>query len=131
MTVLGHIASRIEMAQFLASADAVLAPGPIETFGLAALESLACGTPVLCNEASAIPEVLGPDAGFVRPLDPELWADCIETSINDAADVRARARRRAEEFPWSRTATSLLRVSGITATTASNAPVIVGSLEVG
>ena len=131
MTVLGHVASRIEMARLLASADAVLAPGPIETFGLAALESLACGTPVLCNEASAIPEVLGPDAGFARPLDPELWADCIETSINDADGVRALARRRAEEFPWSRTAASLLRVSGITDTTASNAPLGVEPLEIG
>ena len=131
MTVLGHIASRIEMAQFLASADAVLAPGPIETFGLAALESLACGTPVLCNEASAIPEVLGPDAGFARPLDPELWANCIETTINDAADVRAHSRRRAEEFPWSRTATSLLQVSGITETTTPDTPLGVESLEVG
>ena len=30
-------------------ADVVLAPGPVETFGLAALEALACGTPVVVN----------------------------------------------------------------------------------
>ena len=131
MTVLGHVASRIEMARLLASADAVLAPGPIETFGLAALESLACGTPVLCNEASAIPEVLGPNAGFARPLDPELWADSIEASVNDAVNVRALARRRAEEFPWSRTATSLLQVSGISQAAPSDPQFVVGAMEVG
>jgi alpha-1,6-mannosyltransferase len=131
MTVLGHVASRIEMARLLASADAVLAPGPIETFGLAALESLACGTPVLCNEASAIPEVLGPDAGFARPLDPELWADSIEASVNDAVNVRALARRRAEEFPWSRTATSLLQVSGISKAAPSDPQFVVEAMEVG
>ncbi len=114
MTVLGHVSSRVEMAQVLASADAVLAPGPIETFGLAALEALACGTPVLCNEDSAIPEVLGPDAGFARPLDADVWASCIEAAVNDSGPVRAAARRRAEEFPWSRTATGLLSAWGIT-----------------
>jgi alpha-1,6-mannosyltransferase len=114
MTVLGHVSSRFEMAQVLASADVVLAPGPIETFGLAALEALACGTPVLCNEVSAIPEVLGPDAGFARPLDPGVWASCVEAAVNDSGAGRARARRRAEEFPWSRTANGLLRASGIT-----------------
>jgi alpha-1,6-mannosyltransferase len=114
MTVLGHVSSRAEMAQVLASADVVLAPGPIETFGLAALEALACGTPVICNEESAIPEVLGPDAGFARALDSGLWAECVESVIGDSGSARARARRRAEEFPWSRTAHGLLHASGIT-----------------
>jgi alpha-1,6-mannosyltransferase len=118
MTVLGHVSSRFEMAQVLASADVVLAPGPVETFGLAALEALACGTPVLCNEGSAIPEVLGPDAGFARPLDAGLWASCIETAANNSGPARARARRRAEEFPWSRTANELLSASGIPGTPA-------------
>ncbi|MET0425222.1 MAG: glycosyltransferase, partial [Actinoplanes sp.] len=55
----GHIADRSEVAALLASADAVVAPGPVETFGLAALEALACGTPVVVNQESALPEVVG------------------------------------------------------------------------
>lgn len=39
-----------------------IAPGPAETFGLAALEALACGTPVVVRAESALPEVVG-DAG--------------------------------------------------------------------
>lgn len=39
-----------------------IAPGPAETFGLAALEALACGTPVVVSAESALPEVVG-DAG--------------------------------------------------------------------
>ncbi|MCX7283667.1 MAG: LysR substrate-binding domain-containing protein, partial [Novosphingobium sp.] len=38
----------------LASADVSLAPGPIETFCLAALESLAAGTPVVASNTSAV-----------------------------------------------------------------------------
>src|SRR3712207_7820352 len=51
----GHIADRSAVAALLASADVVVAPGPVETFGLAALEALACGTPVVVDQASALP----------------------------------------------------------------------------
>ena len=36
-----------------------IAPGPAETFGLAGLEALACGTPVVVSAESALPEVVG------------------------------------------------------------------------
>jgi len=107
-TVLGHVSSRVEVAQVLATADAVLAPGPIETFGLAALEALACGTPVICNEDSAIREVLGSEAGFPLPLIGEAWAEAVGTVLLNSEDERARSRARAEEFPWRRAAEGLL-----------------------
>jgi alpha-1,6-mannosyltransferase len=53
---LGHVA---DPRALLATADVVLAPGPIETFGLAALEALASGTPVVARSVSALPEVIG------------------------------------------------------------------------
>ena len=55
-------ADRADLAALLASADVAIAPGPAETFGLAALEALACGTPVVVSAESALPEVVG-DAG--------------------------------------------------------------------
>ena len=113
-TVLGHVSERVEVAQVLATADVVLAPGPIETFGLAALESLACGTPVICNETSAIREVLGPEAGFPLPLMAEAWAEAVGTILLNDVDERRRARSRAEEFSWRRTADGLLAAARIT-----------------
>ena len=65
----GHITDRDDVAALLASADVAVAPGPVETFGLAALEALACGTPVVVNDASALPEVVG-DAGMAVRGDP-------------------------------------------------------------
>jgi alpha-1,6-mannosyltransferase len=53
------IDDRYGVARLLATADVALAPGPIETFGLAALEALACGTPVVVDAASALPQVVG------------------------------------------------------------------------
>ena len=62
----GFISDRHTVAGLLASADVTLAPGPHETFGLAALESLACGTPAVVSRTSALTEIITPDSG-ARP----------------------------------------------------------------
>ncbi len=40
------------------SCDALLFPSRLEGFGLAALEAMACGKPVICANSSALPEVV-------------------------------------------------------------------------
>src|SRR3954453_13074897 len=70
----GHIADRAAVAALLASADVVVQPGPVETFGLAAVEALACGTPVVVNDSSALPEVIGDVVVTVAGF-PEAFAD--------------------------------------------------------
>jgi alpha-1,6-mannosyltransferase len=98
----GHIAERSAVAALLASADVVVAPGPVETFGLAALEALACGTPVVVNASSALPEVVG-DAGVAVAGTPEAFADGVRTLIErPEPERRAAARARAEKFGWPR-----------------------------
>jgi alpha-1,6-mannosyltransferase len=48
--------SREQMADTLAASDIFLAPGALETFGLSAIESLACGTPVVSADAGGVSE---------------------------------------------------------------------------
>ena len=105
----GHIADRSAVAALLASADVVLAPGPVETFGLAALEALACGTPVVVNEASALPEVVG-DAGVAVAGTPEAFAAGVrELMERPEPERRAAARQRAEHFGWPQAVDGFLR----------------------
>lgn len=106
---LGFVGGRPAMADLLGSADVVLAPGPVETFGLAALEALACGTPVVANVHSALPEVLG-SAGRASASTPRSFADAVEQLLQeDATALRLRARARAELFPWAATVEGFLR----------------------
>jgi alpha-1,6-mannosyltransferase len=108
VTFVGFLSGRDEYATLLACADILVAPGPIETFGLAALEALASGTAVVANSASALCEVAG-DAGATAVGTPEAFADAIRTVLARPADERrAAARTRAEGFPWSRTVGTLL-----------------------
>jgi alpha-1,6-mannosyltransferase len=108
----GFVSDRAELAYLLQSADAYLAPGPIETFGLAALEALACGTPVVCNNKSALPEIVG-NAGYACALEPKTWVNAIERMLHPSnVDLRSLARSRAESLPWSVTVAEMLQVHG-------------------
>jgi alpha-1,6-mannosyltransferase len=97
---LDFVPDKPTLAGLLATADVVLAPGPIETFGLAALEALACGTPVVVDATSALPEVVG-DAGVAVYGEGDAFADGVVQVLREPCSLRRyAARARAEEFGW-------------------------------
>ncbi|MGW0735982.1 glycosyltransferase [Streptomyces sp. NPDC002851] len=108
VTFLGHLADRHALAALQATADVCLAPGPAETFGLAALEALACGTPVVASASSALPEVIG-SAGAAAHDRGEAFADAVEALLAvPETDRRQAARARAEGFSWDRSVAAFL-----------------------
>ena len=112
----GFIPSRIDVASLLAAADVALAPGPNETFGLAALEALACGTPAVVSNTSALTEIVTEDSGACADNVPAAFASAVMTMMSRPEQARrTSARRRAECFTWPRSAEgmlSALRASG-------------------
>lgn len=109
----GFIGCRDTVATILASADVALAPGPHETFGLAALEALACGTPAVVSRTSALAEILTSDSGATADNDPRAIAHAV-TSVISRPELQRRtsARLRAEQFTWPRAAAGMLDVMG-------------------
>jgi alpha-1,6-mannosyltransferase len=109
VSFIGFISDKNYLAQLLASADLFLAVGPIETFGLAALEALASGTPVICRDTSAITEIIDSKCGYSLPRDSSRWAEQIRNHFDlDQVAISKFARERAEEFSWEESAQKLL-----------------------
>jgi alpha-1,6-mannosyltransferase len=109
----GYIGCRDTVAGILASADIALAPGPHETFGLAALEALACGTPAVVSRTSALAEILTTDSGATADNDANAIARAV-TSVMTRPELQRRqnARLRAEQFSWPRSAAGMLHALG-------------------
>ncbi len=119
VTFLGHVADRGLLGALQATADVCLAPGPAETFGLAALEALACGTPVVVSASSALPQIIGA-AGAAAADTGEAFADgVLDVLERPERDRRQAARARAECFGWDAAVAAFLR--------AHDAPVRVGA----
>jgi len=98
VTFAGFLRGRTDLAALLATADVAIAPGPAETFGLAALEALACGTPVVVSAESALPEVVGEAGASVAGED--LAAGVADVLSRPEPGRRAAARARAERYGW-------------------------------
>ncbi|WP_181775084.1 glycosyltransferase family 4 protein [Amycolatopsis pittospori] len=109
VTFLGFLAGRGDVARLLASADVSLAPGPHETFGLAALEALASGTPVVVSASSALREIVGPGCGAAVDDHATAFAGAVTGLLDGPEDARrAAARARAEEFAWPKSVQGML-----------------------
>jgi alpha-1,6-mannosyltransferase len=113
--MLGYVASREKVAGYLAAADIAIAPGPLETFCLSALESLASGTPVVASKSSAVGEILNINsirpAGAVASDNGAEFAIAIKQLLNKGR-LRKVAREQAEKFSWANTVDAMLDVHG-------------------
>lgn len=107
----GHLDSRDELARRLAAADVALSVCPGETFGLAVLEALASGTPVVTADRGGARELVDQASGAWGAPDARSLADAVERLAARPADrLRTGARERAERFPWDLTVERLLAV---------------------
>ena len=100
------------LATLVASADAFVHAGDQETFGLSALEALACGTPVVARAAEGLAELVDERVGIaVGRTRPEDFAEAI-AAVFDAADrerFAKAARARGEAHDWQQTLPRLWR----------------------
>lgn len=86
-------------------------PSLYEGFGLAPLEAMAAGVPVVATNAGALPEVVG-DAGLLVPAGDvdALAAELTQVLVDDALRIRliAAGHRNSERFDWDQTVAELV-----------------------
>ena len=66
---LGHIADPSQLSEIYTNADVYINASREETFGMTTIEAMACGTPVIVNNATALPEVVNSDTGLIVDID--------------------------------------------------------------
>jgi N-acetyl-alpha-D-glucosaminyl L-malate synthase BshA len=88
--------NRVE--RLLSCTDVMLMPSDIESFGLAALEGMACGVPAVCSRVGGVPEVIrdGVDGYLVPPRDVRTMADRALQILSDP-DLRETMGRAARD----------------------------------
>jgi len=89
------------------AADLFVFPSLYEGFGLPPLEAMACGTPVIASNVSALSEVVGEAGLLVDPYDVEDLASAMERVLTDQglrAKMVQKGLERAKLFSWRRTA---------------------------
>ena len=94
------------------AADVCVVPSFYESFGLAALESMACGTPVVAYRVGGLPTIIKHGrTGYLKSWRcPEAFANSLEmiTSSNSLIEAMGQAsRERAETMGWDRVAFTL------------------------
>jgi alpha-1,6-mannosyltransferase len=105
VTMLPYRRDSIELAEWLASADALVHAGTKETFGLVILEAMACGRPVVAARAGAIPEFVDDSVGVLaEPGSGAGMAEAIAALYErDLEALGANARAKVQrKFTWNR-----------------------------
>jgi alpha-1,6-mannosyltransferase len=101
--VLGHLGSRRELAQLLASADVFLHPNPQEPFGIGPLEAMASGTPVVLPRAGGVLSYACDDTAWLAAPGAVGLGEALYDLVARPEDAQRRSQaavQRARSLTW-------------------------------
>jgi alpha-1,3-rhamnosyl/mannosyltransferase len=102
-----------DLPALYAGATAVVCPSLMEGFGYPALEAMACGIPLVCARAGALPEVAGEAALYADPTDAADIAEALRRVLEDGGlrrDLAHRGLARARLFDPRKTTARLVDI---------------------
>jgi D-inositol-3-phosphate glycosyltransferase len=96
--------SHEEMPLLYSAANVTVIPSYHETFGLAAVESLACGTPVVATRAGGLTTIVKHgETGYLVPRCPGFFAERMDVLLTDPVlytRLALMARSSVQRFSW-------------------------------
>jgi D-inositol-3-phosphate glycosyltransferase len=115
-----------ELPFYYTAATLLVVPSYYESFGLAAVEALACGTPVVGSMVGGLPTIVheGANGFLVRSRQPAEYAERIESILGDPAlrtHLASRARTSVARFGWNAVADRIGAIYGELASAAAPA----------
>lgn len=96
-----------DLAALYSAASCFVYTSRYEGFGLTPLEAMACGAPVVCSNATALPEVVGSAGILVNPNATDEIGAAIHRTLAASelsADLRARGLAHSKQFTWDKVA---------------------------
>jgi glycosyltransferase involved in cell wall biosynthesis len=99
--------SDAELASLMRGCTAFVFPSLYEGFGLAPVEAMACGAPVIASYGGSLREVVGDGGVVLSPTDREAWVTELTRVFEDREYRRELSRRalaRSQAFSWDRAA---------------------------
>lgn len=102
--------SQEELPAYYSAADVCVLPSYYESFGLAALESLACGTPVVASVVGGPMSFIvdGVNGHLVPERSPQAYARCLDVVMSEGPEMAEAARRTATGMGWDSVADGLV-----------------------
>ena len=110
---LGHIKSVEELADIFANADVFVHPNPHEPFGIAPLEAMASGLPLVAPDRGGVTSYANADNAWVVPPTVGNFAEAVARAVEDTPERNRRvgnALRTSENYRWERVAASFLEL---------------------
>jgi alpha-1,6-mannosyltransferase len=109
---LGHVGNRETLANIYANSDLFIHPNPGEPFGIAPLEAMASGLPLLGPNRGGLTSYADSSNAWLMEADPESYVQAIHSIRSDpAAAGRLRnARATAERYDWSAVASQFFEL---------------------
>lgn len=100
-----------ELPLLYSAADVTVIPSYHESFGMAAVESLACGTPVVATRAGGLMTIVRPEqTGYLVPRCPGFFAERLDSLLSSPDTLRlmrAAARPSILQYSWQSVARSM------------------------
>jgi D-inositol-3-phosphate glycosyltransferase len=104
-----------KLSYYYSAAEVVVMPSHYESFGMVALEAMACGTPVIASEVGGLAYLVRDgETGFTIPAEePETLCEKLSWLLNDAElhqKMSAQAAAYAQDYAWEKIAKQIVEV---------------------